>query len=68
MRGIKRLPRQEKSPFKPSDLWSTTMATATTIDDPINRMIWSLVPDNKTRYSKRFKMVPDLPGAYQTRR
>jgi integrase len=23
MRGIKRLPRQEKSPFKPSDLWST---------------------------------------------
>jgi integrase len=23
MRGIKRLPRQEKSPFKPSDLWNT---------------------------------------------
>lgn len=23
MRGVKRLPRQEKSPYKPSDLWST---------------------------------------------
>ena len=33
-----------------------------TIDDPIARMIWSLQPDNKARYPKRFKVVLDYLG------
>jgi hypothetical protein len=39
---------------------AATATTTTTVDDPIKRMIWSLGPDSKTRYPKRFKMVLDF--------
>jgi hypothetical protein len=34
----------------------------TTTDDPIERMIWSLQPDNRAKYPQRFKMVLDFLG------
>ena len=39
---------------------AATTTTTISVDDPIKRMIWSLGPDSKTRYPKRFKMVLDF--------
>jgi hypothetical protein len=38
-----------------------------TTDDPIKRMIWSLGPDNKTRYPGRLKIVLDYLGLTKPR-